>query len=71
MAVEIRMASSSCSCPLILSPVMFRNRMPVKAPMVMIPSRAMLTTPLRSENMPPRATIIRGMVNSMVCWNIK
>ena len=71
VAVEIRMARASWNCPPIFPPVMFKNRIPVNAPMVMMPSRAMFTTPLRSENMPPSATIIRGMVNSMVCWKIK
>ena len=67
MAVEMRIARISWVWPLIFPPVRFKNRIPVNAPMVMMPSSAMFTTPLRSENMPPRATIISGMVNSMVC----
>ncbi len=43
------------------------NKMLVKAPKTIIPSRAMLTTPLRSENMPPRATTNSGIEKVRVC----
>ena len=35
--------------------------MPKNAPISIIPSRAMFTTPLRSENMPPSAPKVSGV----------
>ena len=65
--VEITMAIKSCSCPDIFPPVRFKNRILTNAPIIIMPSSAIFTTPLRSENIPPSATIIRGMVKSIVC----
>ena len=41
------------------------------APMIMIPSSAMLMTPLRSENIPPNATTIKGTMNKSEFWKMK
>ena len=67
VAMEIKTARISCIWPLMVPTVKWINRIPVNAPMVMIPSSAILIIPLRSENMAPRATIIRGIMKYMVC----
>ena len=43
------------------------KKMEAKAPATMMPSSAMLTTPERSENMPPKATISRGIEKNIIC----
>ena len=47
--------------------IILTNSTPINAPNIMIPSRARLITPLRSANIPARATIIRGMAYNIVC----
>jgi hypothetical protein len=41
--------------------------MPENAPIIIMPSRAILITPERSENIPPRATIKSGIEKNIVC----
>ena len=49
----------------------FINNIPAKAPIIIIPSKAIFITPLRSENIPPMATIKRGIAKDIVCCTIK
>ncbi len=44
------------------------NTTPMKAPKIIIPSRARFIIPLRSANTPASATIIRGTAESSVFW---
>ena len=48
-------------------PNLLIKNIPAKAPIIIIPSRAILTTPLLSENIPPKATSKRGIENNIVC----
>ena len=47
-----------------------RVRQLTRAPIIMTPSRARFMTPLRSENIPPSATIRRGTANITVALRI-
>ena len=72
MAAATSMVSSSSPCRATQSPACLAastawdpcisrtNSTPMKAPKIMMPSRARLMIPLRSANTPARATIIRG-----------
>ena len=73
-AAAISTASRSSSwggraAPLLCT--MLMNRMLENAPMIMMPSSAILTTPLRSLNIPPNATISSGMEKNIVCCTRK
>ena len=47
------------------------KKIAANAPITMMPSSAMFTTPLRSENMPPSATMSNGMEKNIICRNTK
>jgi hypothetical protein len=47
-------------------PVLSAPQAPKKAPISIMPSRAMFTTPLRSENIPPSAAKVRGVAQRNV-----
>lgn len=47
-----------------------KARQPNNAPIIIIPSKAILITPLLSENIPPKATSINGTANIIVAPNI-
>ncbi len=53
-AIAIRSPSSQ-------EPVVAEPQMPKNAPINIIPSRAMFTTPLRSDIKPPRAPYVSGV----------
>ena len=67
----IKIASNNNFCPLILSWKILMKKIPTKAPMTIIPSIAMLMTPLRSEYIAPIATIRSGIAKYIVCWITK
>ena len=50
--------------PLEFNPLNVRH--PNNAPTIIIPSSAIFITPLLSENIPPKATSIKGIAKSMV-----
>ena len=69
-AAAMRMASSNSSCGGMFTPascMTLINRMLENAPIIMMPSSAMFTTPERSLNMPPRATTRSGMEKNIIC----
>ena len=47
-------------------PVLSAPQMPQKAPISIIPSRPMFTTPERSENIPPSAPKVRGVAKTSI-----
>ena len=59
-------ASCGCNSPQPFKSIARKNKQLKSAPMIIMPSRAMLMMPLRSENMPPRATSRSGTANRMV-----
>lgn len=69
-SIAIIIPKYGCSTP---NPIVFnllKVRHPNNAPIIIIPSRAMLITPLLSENIPPSATNINGTANIIVAPNI-
>ena len=58
--------SIAISTPQNHQPVLSAPQMPQKAPISIIPSRPMLTTPERSENMPPIAPNVSGVAKTSI-----
>ena len=54
------------STPVTQFPVLSAPQMPQKAPMSIMPSRPMFTTPLRSEKMPPSDPYISGVAKTSI-----
>ena len=59
-------ATTAHSSPSDQLPSLSAPRTAKKAPVSIIPSRPMFTTPLRSENMPPIAAKVRGVANANI-----
>jgi len=69
--METNTANNKMGCPGMNCCNVLMNKMPVNAPKIIMPSSAMLITPERSLNIPPRATINNGMEKNIVCCTRK
>ena len=63
-------AAAAIARPQTQLPVLSAPQIPQKAPISIIPSRPMFTTPERSENIPPTAANVSGVAKTSI-WAIR
>ena len=71
IAMEMRIAAARQSQTGMDAWNLLTNKIPQNPPNTMMPSSAMFSTPLRSENSSPSATTMSGTKKIIVCWQRK